>query len=36
MMDTIDFSMIRHEDARPSDVSIALFEEFDKNPNYQA
>jgi len=38
MMDTIDFSMIRHEDNnnRPSDASLALFEEFDKNPNYQA
>jgi len=36
MMDTIDFSMIRHEDNRPSDASLALFEEFDKSPNYQA
>jgi hypothetical protein len=36
MMDTIDFSIIRHEDNRVSDASIALFEEFEKNPNYQA
>jgi hypothetical protein len=30
-MDTIDFSMIRHEGERGSDATLALFDEFDKN-----
>ena len=31
LMDTIDFSMIRHEGERGSDATLALFDEFDKN-----
>jgi hypothetical protein len=36
-MDTIDFSMIRHEEGRASDAtiqSLAIFDDYNKNMNY--